>query len=912
MKIWKLSSAMMIAIAVIVISLGTVPFSESVSDAEPLDDSAYPTSGTDIGGTLEWKVELVEQGSGYIQTYKQVSGLTSMVFTVTVVTDSPWNEFQGTIEVSSNYTIEPVATDIPNGSYKLTITGAGEMKDYYNNSPTPWSPYSPGITEIVLPEGLTKIGRSAFNGTLIESIDIPATVTEIGTVAFDFCENLKTVNFDDLINLTNIGVNAFEGTALEVVDLSNTKITSTGEASFQYCNNLVSVSLPTCTTTISQASFSGCENLTTLNIPSESELTTIGSSGFWGTGFTELDLSNATSLSSIGGSALQQIENLTKITFPTTDSISIGSHQFVGNTNMAEVDWSSVNSITFNGQRHFGDSGIKSVDLSKMSGTSIPNMMFENCTSIEELNLPETIDNIGSDAFSGCTAEVTITGKYILNLDDSHGTVYYQIFESSTPANLNVINLNGYTFVNWNTQQDGNGTDYASTASFDPSSNITTLYAFWNVNTYTVAFDKNATDATGSMDDMTMTYDQTYTLTPNAYERPGYVFAGWNRSADGSGTSYTDGQEVSNLAEEGTITLYATWSELFEITITGVPDNASLTITGEDGTVIEPSTGYTYSLVSGTYSIQATQPGFEYVVQTMEVAADASVALDGPESIAPFEISITGKTTAVTGETVSLVAAVIDPATESGISYTYQWDGQDAGDENIDVTSSGTYEVTVTATYGELELVSSKSVTVTFEEPDETITEETSVIETTGDSVTVIATKALNTTLQVKFGDGTMTLTGTFSAGTPYKLELRQIDDVPAGYDYGFVVNTPIESIDRIQLVLRIDVPSGQTVEEGLVYRQATESSETTYVGEASFSDGTLSFSTGANSFYWIKASFVDLYPSPVDSDDELPPFPTNVDSGGSNNTTEIVACAAAATVAALMAVFLIIERKRN
>lgn len=318
-----------------------------------------------------------------------------------------------------------------------------------------------------------------------------------------------------------------------------------------------------------------------------------------------------------------------------------------------------------------------------------------------------------------------------------------------------------------------------------------------------------------------------------------------------------------------------------------------------------------YSLVSGTYSIQATQPGFEYDVQTVEVTADANVALAGPESIAPFEISISGKTTAVTGETVSLVAAVINPATESGISYTYQWDGQDAGD-SMEVTSSGTFKVTVTATSGGLELVSSKSVTVTFEEPDATITGETSVIETTGDSVTVIATETLSTTLQVKFGDGMMTLTGTFSAGTPYKLELRQIDDVPAGYDYGFVVDTPIESIDKIQLALQIDVPSGQTVEEALVYRQATESSETSYIGEASFSDGTLSFSTGANSFYWIKASFVNLYPGPVDLDDELPPFPANVDSGGSNDTTEIVACAVAAAVAALMAVFLIIERKRN
>ena len=39
----------------------------------------------------------------------------------------------------------------------------------------------------------------------------------------------------------------------------------------------------------------------------------------------------------------------------------------------------------------------------------------------------------------------------------------------------------------------------------------------------------------------------------------GYTFNGWNTAADGTGSSYTDEQEISNLAQGGTVILYAKW-----------------------------------------------------------------------------------------------------------------------------------------------------------------------------------------------------------------------------------------------------------------------------------------------------------------------------------------------------------------
>lgn len=52
-------------------------------------------------------------------------------------------------------------------------------------------------------------------------------------------------------------------------------------------------------------------------------------------------------------------------------------------------------------------------------------------------------------------------------------------------------------------------------------------------------------------------------LTLNSYTRVGYEFAGWNTKMDGTGISYTDGQEIYNLCteEQESIILYAQWEK---------------------------------------------------------------------------------------------------------------------------------------------------------------------------------------------------------------------------------------------------------------------------------------------------------------------------------------------------------------
>lgn len=82
------------------------------------------------------------------------------------------------------------------------------------------------ITKITLPEGLKKIGESAFRDLIsLESVNIPKTVRTIGEDAFSDCISLKTVIVPN--GVRNIEANAFSVqsaglSALEYVELPKT------------------------------------------------------------------------------------------------------------------------------------------------------------------------------------------------------------------------------------------------------------------------------------------------------------------------------------------------------------------------------------------------------------------------------------------------------------------------------------------------------------------------------------------------------------------------------------------------------------------------------------------------------------------------------------------------------------------
>jgi uncharacterized repeat protein (TIGR02543 family) len=57
-----------------------------------------------------------------------------------------------------------------------------------------------------------------------------------------------------------------------------------------------------------------------------------------------------------------------------------------------------------------------------------------------------------------------------------------------------------------------------------------------------------------------LTYNAAANLTENQFTREGYTFVGWNTRTDGTGTAYTDAQEVKNIALSGIVKLFAQWA----------------------------------------------------------------------------------------------------------------------------------------------------------------------------------------------------------------------------------------------------------------------------------------------------------------------------------------------------------------
>lgn len=90
---------------------------------------------------------------------------------------------------------------------KLTISGNGRMGDYSYPDVAPWGT---DITEVVIENGVTSIGKDAFREcTGLASVTIPNGVTRIGNSAFDGCTGLTSVTIPD--SVTSVSSYAFFG-----------------------------------------------------------------------------------------------------------------------------------------------------------------------------------------------------------------------------------------------------------------------------------------------------------------------------------------------------------------------------------------------------------------------------------------------------------------------------------------------------------------------------------------------------------------------------------------------------------------------------------------------------------------------------------------------------------------------------
>lgn len=272
---------------------------------------------------------------------------------------------------------------------------------------------------LVVPEGLTAIGDYTFYGFDLDRVQIPDNVIRIGNGTFAG-NNLESIELPHA--LQTIGESAFSSCLLRSVEIPDS-VTSIGESAFGYCTKLGSVSLPDTLETINNRLFENCSALSDLNIPDS--VKSIGNSVF----------SNCTSLQSIripdtvksiGADAFFGCSGLKEIALPKSLE-SIGRSAFARCSGLAEIKLPGK--LSEIGDKAFQQcTGLKKVFLlqeetgtgSENSPVTVGNFVFENCTALEDVTLPNSTISIGEYAFNNCTSlggltlpeNLTSIGKY--------------------------------------------------------------------------------------------------------------------------------------------------------------------------------------------------------------------------------------------------------------------------------------------------------------------------------------------------------------------------------------------------------------------------------------------------------------------------------------------------------------------
>lgn len=205
------------------------------------------------------------------------------------------------------------------------------------------------LREIILNEGLKTIGKDAFyNNSYLEKIDIPASVTEIGTAAFAKCNSLSSITFrgkntflwggafgdktyygighfagmldalyQEWLNDDSSDFFIWEGQLLDYKGTNRTPVIPDtvnviGAAAF-WQSDITGVTIPPSVRLIGQYAFYECESLTAVDIPGSVER--IDNSAFSGcTGMTSITLHEG--LKVIGDGGLRECESLTSLELP--------------------------------------------------------------------------------------------------------------------------------------------------------------------------------------------------------------------------------------------------------------------------------------------------------------------------------------------------------------------------------------------------------------------------------------------------------------------------------------------------------------------------------------------------------------------------------------------------------------------
>ena len=353
----------------------------------------------------------------------------------------------------------------------LTISGSGEMEDYGSNQQTPWNSYKTRITSVVVEDGVTSVGDSAFGDiNTLTKVQLSNSVTRIGEEAFLYCRNLS--DFTCSSSLTSLGMNAFAYCAFTSIELPDTLTVIPMSAFIN--SGIQTITIPSSITQIGEDAFKrsslttvyysgtqdgwnaisidpGNEKLTSATIQFMSETqyavvykdhemifqaTTDPVEGKERDRFYSINYAGSTPPWS------EVASTVTKVTFMTPVKPSTMAHWFDGFDDLRTInglDIVNTSSVTDMSWLFFNCDSLYSLDVSSFDTGNVTNMsnMFNGCSGLTSLDVSSfDTGNVTNMAgmFSGC---------HFSSLDLSG-------FETSHVTNMSSMFLNCGTLTDLN------------------------------------------------------------------------------------------------------------------------------------------------------------------------------------------------------------------------------------------------------------------------------------------------------------------------------------------------------------------------------------------------------------------------------------------------------------------------------